>query len=238
MTTRLRRNWRRIWIELPLIVWLALVWGALWENFSAANLVFGAILSLLIIRTFRLPPVRLSGRFDVPRAISFFIWFLWQVVRGSFQVIWVALRQGPKVHNAVIEVPLRTREDLMITAIGHVASLIPGSLVLDVDRRHGTLYLHVLNVRTPRDADRFRADVLEIERRLIFVMGTRAEIDLLRDEELRVAKENVAARRRADGWAVSPITSPAVEKDAAPVSTGKPSEPANPASSANSKEDS
>ena len=108
MTTRLRRNWRRIWIELPLIVWLALVWGALWENFSAANLVFGAILSLLIIRTFRLPPVRLSGRFDVPRAISFFIWFLWQVVRGSFQVIWVALRQGPKVHNAVIEVPLRT----------------------------------------------------------------------------------------------------------------------------------
>lgn len=202
MTTRFRRAARRAWIELPLIVWLVLVWGALWEDFSPANLVFGLILSVAIVRTFRLPPVRLSGRFDIPRALSFLLWFVWQVVKGSFITLWVALKQGPRVHNAVVEVPLRTREDLMITAIGHVASLIPGSLVLDVDRRHGTLYLHVLNVKDAKDADRFRADVLEIERRLIFVMGTREEIDLLRDEELRVAKELVAARRAADGWDV------------------------------------
>lgn len=200
MTTRWRRALRRAWIELPLMVWLVLVWGALWEDFSPANLVFGLILSVVIVRTFRLPPVRLSGRFDVPRALSFLLWFVWQVIKGSFITLWVAVRQGPKVHNAVVEVPLRTREDLMITAIGHVASLIPGSLVLDVDRRHGTLYLHVLNVKDAKDADRFRADVLEIERRLIFVMGTREEIDLLRDEELRVAKELVTARRKADGW--------------------------------------
>lgn len=190
----------RLWIELPLIIWLMLVWGALWQDFSAANLVFGLILSVVLVRAFRLPPVRLSGRFDLARGVSFLIWFVWQVIRGSFEVLWVALRQGPHVHNAVIEVPLRTREDLMMTAIGHVASLIPGSLVVDVDRRHGTLYLHVLNVRDAKRADSFRADVLEIERRLIHVMGNRDEIELLRAEELRVAKENVAARRRADGW--------------------------------------
>ncbi len=208
MTTRWRRALRRAWIELPLMVWLVLVWGALWEDFSPANLAFGLILSVVIVRTFRLPPVRLSGRFDIPRALSFLIWFVWQVVKGSFISLWVALKQGPKVHNAVVEVPLRTREDLMITAIGHVASLIPGSLVLDVDRRHGTLYLHVLNVKDAKDADRFRADVLEIERRLIFVMGTREEIDLLRDEELRVAKELVASRREADGWGLkAPVPS-------------------------------
>lgn len=192
----------RLWIELPLIIWLVLVWGSLWQNFSPANLVFGLIVSMALVRAFRLPPVRLSGRLDVARGVSFSIWFVWQVIRGSFQVLWVALRQGPSVHNAVIEVPLRTREDLMMTAIGHVASLIPGSLVVDVDRRHGTLYLHVLNVRDAKDADSFRADVLEIERRLIHVMGTRDEIQLLRSEELRVAQENVAARRRADGWDV------------------------------------
>lgn len=195
-----RAAWRRLWIELPLIIWLVLVWGALWQDFSAANLIFGLILSMVLVRAFRLPPVQLSGRFDVVRGVSFLLWFVWQVVRGSFQVLWVALRQGPHVHNAVVEVPLRTREDLMMTAIGHVASLIPGSLVVDVDRRHGTLYLHVLNVRDAKGADSFRADVLEIERRLIQVMGNKDEIQLLRSEELRVAKENVAARRLADGW--------------------------------------
>jgi len=192
---------RRWWIELPLIVWLVLVWCALWGRFDAANVLFGLLLSVLIVRAFRLPSVRLSGRFHLMRALVFTGWFVWQVVKGSCGVLWVALRQGRGVHNAIVEVPLRTREDLMITAVGHVASLIPGSLVLEVDRRHGVLFLHVLNVRDEAAADRFRADVVEIERRLIHVMGTREEMELLRSEELRVAKELVEARRRKDGAA-------------------------------------
>lgn len=200
---RLRRAAWRLWVELPLIVWMVFVWGALWSDFSAANLLFGLLISLVVVRLFRLPPVRLSGRFDVLRAVAFVLWFIGQILRGSFEVLWVAARKGPRVKSAVVEVPLRTRDDLMLTAIGHVASLIPGSLVIDVDRRHGTLYLHVLNVETLREVDDFRASVVEIERRLIWVMGSKEELQMLRDEDLRVAQENVAARRAADGWRVT-----------------------------------
>ena len=45
-----------------------IVWGALWQDFSPGNLLFGALIAVLVARLFYLPPVELSGRFNVLRA--------------------------------------------------------------------------------------------------------------------------------------------------------------------------
>jgi multicomponent Na+:H+ antiporter subunit E len=121
--------------------------------------------------------VRLSGRFHLGRALVFVAWFLWQVLLGSFQVLWVALSQGRRVHNAVVRVPLRSRDDFLLTVAGHVTSLIPGSLVVEVDRRHSVLYLHVINVSTREQADAFRTSVLRTEERLVRIMGSAEDQD-------------------------------------------------------------
>ena len=57
--------------ELPLLVWLVIVWAALWQNFSPGNLLFGALIAVLVARLFYLPPVELGGRFNLLRAIPF-----------------------------------------------------------------------------------------------------------------------------------------------------------------------
>ncbi|MEZ2390574.1 Na+/H+ antiporter subunit E [bacterium RCC_150] len=165
--------------ELPLLVWLVVVWGALWRDFSPGNLAFGALISLIVARVFYLPPVELSGRFNVLRAIPFAGLFLCKVVAASWQVMYLAIFRGPSVTNAVVAVPLRSRSDLMVTATGHVISLIPGSLVVEVDRATSTLYIHGLNVRNDSDAARLRREVQETEASLIRIMGTRAEMDEL-----------------------------------------------------------
>ena len=64
--------------ELPLLVWMVLVWGALWQDFSPGNLVFGLVLSLLVVNLFQLPPVILSGRFNVRLAVLFAFKFLFE----------------------------------------------------------------------------------------------------------------------------------------------------------------
>ncbi|MCB8798986.1 Na+/H+ antiporter subunit E, partial [Escherichia coli] len=120
--------------ELPLLIWLVLVWGALWRDFSPGNLVFGAIIALLVTRVFYLPPVELSGRFNVFYFLEYAGVFLWHVAVASVQVSYLLLAQGPRIKNAVVAVPLRSHSDLMVTATGHVISLIPGSLVIEVDR--------------------------------------------------------------------------------------------------------
>ena len=136
------------WQKLPLLIWLVVVWGALWQDFSTGNLLFGALIAIGVSRAFYLPPVELSGRFNVLRALTFALWFIKEVTVASFQVLYWALSKGPRIRNAVIAVPLRSNSDLLMTAVGHVLSLIPGSLVVEVDRGTATLYVHAMNVQT------------------------------------------------------------------------------------------
>ncbi len=165
--------------ELPLLIWLVIVWGALWRDFSPGNLLFGALIAVLVAKFFYLPPVELSGRFNIRRAIPFALMFLAKVVAASFLVLYLAVVKGPRVRSAVVAVPLRSHSDLMVTATGHVISLIPGSLVVEVDRSTSTLYLHALNIYQEADIDKIRQEVQNIEAGLIRIMGTREEVQAL-----------------------------------------------------------
>ena len=94
--------------ELPLLVWLVFVWGALWQDFSPGNLLFGALIAVLVARIFYLPPVELGGRFNVLRAVPFALAFIGKVAAASFQVLYLALARGPNVISAIVAVPLRS----------------------------------------------------------------------------------------------------------------------------------
>jgi multicomponent Na+:H+ antiporter subunit E len=168
--------------ELPLLVWLVIVWGALWQDFSAGNLLFGALLAVAVARLFYLPPVELSGRFNILYAVPFALTFLAKVVVASAQVLYLAIMRGPRVRNAVVAVTLRSHQDLLVTATGHVISLIPGSLVVEVDRSTSTLYLHALNISSPEEVENLRNEVRSIEAGLIRIMGTREELETVRME--------------------------------------------------------
>lgn len=169
--------------ELPLVIWLVLVWGALWQDFSVGNLVFGAIIAYAVVNFFYLPPVELTGRFNPLWVVPFIGRFLYKLATASFEVFWLALARGPSLRNAVVAVQLRSHSDFLVTATGHALSLIPGSLVLEVDRSTSTLYLHCLNIATENDAVVLRRDVLATEAWLIRIMGSREDLALLKAEE-------------------------------------------------------
>ncbi len=168
--------------ELPLIIWLVIVWGALWSDFSVGNLLFGALIAVGITQLLYLPPVELGGRFNVLHGAGLTLNFLYQVVAGSIEVAYLALAKGPRLQNSVVAVRLRSSSDLVVTATGHIISLIPGSLVVEVDRSTSTLYLHCINVVSEDGADAMRATVRRIESRLIKTMGSKQELELIRNE--------------------------------------------------------
>jgi len=168
--------------ELPLLAWLVFVWGALWQDFSPGNLLFGALIAVLVARILYLPPVELGGRFNVLRAVPFALVFIGKVAAASFQVFYLAVARGPKVISAIVAVPLRSHSDLLVTATGHVLSLIPGSLVVEVDRSTSTLYIHAINIRSAQDAAKLRKEVRDTEAALIRIMGTKEELSALTQE--------------------------------------------------------
>ncbi|MDK1361579.1 Na+/H+ antiporter subunit E, partial [Arthrobacter sp. zg-Y1219] len=116
--------------EIPLLIWLVFLWGALWQDFSAGNLIFGAAIAFVVANIFYLPPVELSGRFNPIYALGFAVRFFYKLVHASFEVLWLSITKGPHIKNAVVGVKLRSHSDLLVTATGHALSLIPGSLVV------------------------------------------------------------------------------------------------------------
>lgn len=169
--------------EAPLLVWLVLVWGALWRDFSPGTLVFGAILALVVVHTFYLPPVQLGGRFNVWQLIVATAEFVLSLTVASFHVLRLALFRGGSVRSSIVAVPLRTRSDLILTATASITGLVPGSVVIEVDRAGSTLYVHCLDVATPEAADAVRVSVRATEARLLKMMGSREELARLGSTE-------------------------------------------------------
>ena len=84
---------------------------------------------------------------------------------------------------AIIAVPLRYADDLIMTHVSVTSSLIPGSLVVETDRDRRVLYLHVIGVRTRADADAQREGVLRWEKRIVRALGSPAQYRALKADE-------------------------------------------------------
>lgn len=178
----MRRPKTPLKIELPLIAFLGFVWMALWQQFDLGTLIIGLVYGTVIVRIFYLPPLRGTGRINLLWGLIFTARFLGKMVIASFQVSWIALWQGPTVRNRIISVQLRSHDDLMVTLVGHSLALVPGSLVLDVDRTTATLYLHCLGVTDDHGAEKIRQDALRTEALLIRTCGNRSDLAVVKAE--------------------------------------------------------
>ncbi|MEL5991109.1 Na+/H+ antiporter subunit E [Microbacterium phosphatis] len=179
MSPTLRAQASRVWRQLPFFVWLVLLWMMLWGQFTALAVLSGVVVALIVTRTFHLPTAALSGRVNLWHGLVFIVLFLAELVRGAITVAWQAL--GPGVTpSAIIRVPLRTDDDLIMTHVAVTASLIPGSLIVETDRESRVLYLHVLGVRDRADADAQRRSVLVWEERIVRAVGSRAALAAIR----------------------------------------------------------
>ncbi|TFV84636.1 Na+/H+ antiporter subunit E [Microbacterium sp. dk485] len=165
-----------LWRQLPFFVWLIALWMLLWGQFTVLSFLTGLVAAIAVTRVFRLPPVELSGRLNFWYGLVFVVTFLTDVVRGSLIVAAQVLDFRRQPGAAIIAVPLRTDDDLIMTHVGVTASLIPGSLIVEADRDRRILYLHVIGVRSDEDVEKQRAAVLLFERRIVRAVGSRAQL--------------------------------------------------------------
>ncbi|WEO76661.1 Na+/H+ antiporter subunit E [Cryobacterium sp. SO2] len=163
--------------QLPLFLGLVLLWALLWGKFSWLNLVTGAVFAAIVSVVFYLPAVQLSGRINLWRSAWLFGKLFFDIVRASVDVSWLALGPGYRPSNAIVAVHLRTRSDLILTWTAVATSIVPGSIVVDIERVDSTLYLHVINMRSASDADGFRARVLATERRIVMAFGSAEDVE-------------------------------------------------------------
>jgi multicomponent Na+:H+ antiporter subunit E len=166
--------------QLPLFLGLVLLWALLWGKFSWLNLITGALFAAIVSVVFYLPAVQLSGRVNLWRTLWLFLKLLWDIGRASVNVAWLALGPRYTATNAILAVHLRTRSDLILTWTAVATSIVPGSIVVDIERVDSTLYLHVINMHNTTQTDAFRASVLATERRIVMAFGSHQDVERVR----------------------------------------------------------
>ena len=184
-----RHLWRDIGSQLPFLAWLIVLWMLLWAQVTVLSFLTGLVVAIFVTRVFRLPTIALSGRINVWFAALFVAQFLLAMLRGALSVTAQVFDFRRQPGTAIIAVPLRYADDLVMTHVAVTSSLIPGSLIVEADRDRRILYLHVIGVRNKADAEKQREGVLLWERRIVRALGSPAQYRALRDDDRAASKK-------------------------------------------------
>ncbi|MCZ8382194.1 Na+/H+ antiporter subunit E [Mycobacterium sp. CPCC 205372] len=164
-----RSRWpmRRIALRAWVLCWLMLVWIFLWGTFSAANVLSGLAVALVITVLLPLPPVPVEGRIHLLSVLRLIATVAYYLVLSSVQVAWLAVKPGPPPLTAVLRAHLALKSDLVLALAVNIMNLTPGNIVLEIDQARRMIYVHVIDVGSDRALARFYRQVDQFQRLLI-----------------------------------------------------------------------
>lgn len=166
------------------LVWLTAVWLLLWGMADALTLLGGVLVAVLVTVAFPPPArsehlplrplwlLRLAGHLAVDLVLS------------NLRLSWEIVRHGRRSTAGIVAVPLFVDAEMLVATIANGVSVVPGTLMLQIERRNRVCYVYQVGMRGPGDADRVRRDVLTLQRQVIAALGSAAELAAV-DAELR-----------------------------------------------------
>ncbi len=155
-------------IALTWNFFLAIIWAALWSDFSGVNLLVGFVVGYLVL-AIALRDLPDFARYvsKVPRTISFFFYFNRELIKSNLKVAYDVLTRTHHMKPGVIAMPLEARSDGEISIVANLISLTPGTLSLDVSSDRRVLYIHVMYLT---DEAQVVHEIKDLERRILDIL--------------------------------------------------------------------
>ena len=141
------------------LVWLVVLWTALWGSPSPANLASGVVVALGVGVVSR--RIERAGRIVVRpvRALMFTLYFVYKLIQATAVVVLEVATKHNRIRTGIIAVPLPGCTDALVTLVADAISLTPGTLTVEVRRDPPTLYVHVLHLL---DVDKVRRNIRQL----------------------------------------------------------------------------
>lgn len=158
------------------VLGMAAIWVFLWGDLSWGNVIAGLFLGLVVTMLTPMPPsIRRGLAFRPTAVLRLGVLFLRDVVHAALQISWMALK-GQQPSGGVIRVHLHAHSDQILTITAGMVSLVPGTIVVDVHRLTGTLYLHVFDEEMSKGFDAAHHAAVAQEERILRAFGTKNEL--------------------------------------------------------------
>lgn len=162
-------------LRVGVLIWLTAVWIALWGDLSLANIFAGIVVALIVVFALPLPLVPVAGRFHPLSFLELIVVASYYALESSFQVAWFAIRpSGPPV-SGVLRVNLGIQSDLVLVICTDLLNLIPGTMVLELDRARCVVYVHVLDVGSDEAVVKFYRITRRLEHLMIMAFERPSE---------------------------------------------------------------
>ena len=190
-----------------IIVWLTVLWVALWADISWGNVVSGLLVASFVVIVTRLDRSSLEPAYFRPHwALYYVLVFLWKLLQSNLKLAWEIVTPKLHTHTAILAVPMRGGSEAVVNLVANSITLTPGTMTveihsegdLDGDGALDGVILYIHGMYTA-DVEAVRHDVLRLEELALRAFGTpgdyeRVHLDLLthqrRWEELRAARSD------------------------------------------------
>jgi multicomponent Na+:H+ antiporter subunit E len=144
---------------LWLFVWLLLSWPP-----DSKDLFIGVFVSVFVtfmtVDTFRFSGNKTKRADNLPQLFVLakkIFWFtcysavfLWECLKANIDVAWRVLCPDLPIRPGTIKVRTELKSDIGLTFLANSITLTPGKTTVDIDKRKGLIYIHVLFLK---DAD-------------------------------------------------------------------------------------
>jgi len=74
--------------------------------------------------------------------------FLWQCFKANIDVAWRVIHPARPLKPGIVKVKTKLRNDTALTFLANSITLTPGTLTVDIDKKHGVLFVHWIDVQT------------------------------------------------------------------------------------------
>lgn len=139
------------------LVLLTAVYLMVVESFSVWDVLFGGVVSGLVLLLVRQRPAqRVSaagpglGR-RIVRFVPFAVAVFFDILAGTWDVLLTVLHLRSADRAGFVEVPIGERTPTGVAVTSLLITLSPGSVVLDIDHERGIMLYHVLDATNPDD---------------------------------------------------------------------------------------
>ncbi|MFI9506694.1 Na+/H+ antiporter subunit E [Nocardia sp. NPDC052566] len=164
-------------VQVGVLIWLTVVYVALWGDLSVANIVAGLVIGAIIMLALPLPRVPVAGRVHLLSLVRLIALSAYYALESSLQIAWFAIRPAPPPISGVLRVRLEIKSDLVLVLCSDLLNVIPGTMVLEIDRERRLVYVHVLDVGSDAAVQHFYRTTKRLEQLLIASFERPAEWD-------------------------------------------------------------
>lgn len=146
------------------LVWLTVVWVALWGQVTVGNVVAGLLLAVAVLALLRNYHVGTTPHVRPLAALRYAVVFTIMLMQSNWSVARTVLSRRITITPTVFTVHLPQGSRFVTTLVANSVTLTPGTLTLEAQEGpDGThrLFIHALDAP---DIDAVRADVLRLHR--------------------------------------------------------------------------